>query len=190
MRRLVITQNVTADGVVEMLDDWFDPLAQDAEMLEINARDSALSDTLVLGRRTFEDFRGFWPEQEDDRTGVTDELNALDKFVVTGTMTDPSWQNSTILRGDPVAEVQQLLERPGDGEVVVTGSITLCHHLIAAGLVSGYRLWTYPYVQGRGRRLFPDGHHESLRLAEHLAFATGVTYTHWAVRHDGSTARS
>ena len=184
MRPLVITQNITVDGSVEMLDDWFDPLAQDDDMLAINQRDSALSDMLVLGRQTFEDFRGFWPEQVDDRTGVTDELNSLDKYVVSRTMTDPAWQGSTVLAGDPVAEVRELLSRPGDAEVVVTGSITLCHALIAAGIVVGYRLWTYPHVQGRGRRLFPDGHRQALRLEEQRSFASGVTYTHWTVRED------
>lgn len=184
MRPLIISQNVTADGAIEMLDDWFDPLAQDADMLAVNERDSALCDTLVLGRRTFEDFRGFWPEQVDDQTGVTDELNSLDKYVVSRTMTDPAWQNSTILAGDPVAEVQELLGRPGDAEVVVTGSITLTHALVAAGIVTGYRLWTYPHVQGRGRRLFPEGVSQRLRLKEQLAFDTGVIYTHWTRRED------
>lgn len=184
MRPLIITQNVTADGAIEMLDDWFDPLAQDEDMLEVNRRDSELTDMLVLGRQTFEDFRGFWPEQVDDQTGVTDELNGLDKYVVSRTMTDPGWQNSTILGGDPVAKVQELLSRPGEAEVVVTGSITLTHSLIAAGVVDGYRLWTYPHVQGRGRRLFPEGYSQRLHLEEHRAFATGVTYTHWTTRED------
>lgn len=71
MRPLVITQNITADGSIEMLDDWFDPLAQDPDMLEILHRDSAACDALLLGRKTFEDFRGFWPQQSEDPTGVT-----------------------------------------------------------------------------------------------------------------------
>lgn len=180
MRALVITQNITADGSVDMLDDWFDPQGQSAEMLEINRRDSAQCDALVLGRRTFEAFRGYWPEQTDDRTGVSNELDGLDKYVVSTTISDPQWQHSTIIGADPVAGVEELKAAPGGGEIVVTGSISLCHTLIAAGVVDGYRLWTYPYVQGRGRRLFPDGHHGALRLEEHLAFATGVTYTHWS----------
>lgn len=179
MRSLVITQNITADGAVEMLDDWFDPMAQDEDMLVVNQRDSVLSDTLVPGWRTFEDFRGFWPEQADDPTGITEELDSLDKFVVSRTMTDPRWQNSTVLGGDPVSAVSELLARPGDGGVVVTGSITLCRTLIGAGLVAGYWLWTYPYVQGRGRSLFPEGYTSSLHLVEHRDFRTGVTYTHW-----------
>lgn len=182
MRPLVITQNITVDGSVEMLDGWFDPQAEGADMLEINRRDSAMCDTLLLGRQTFEDFRGYWPLQTDDETGVTDELNGLDKRVVTSTMTDPQWQNSTIIGHDPVDAVRELMERPGGGEIVVTGSITLCHTLVRAGLVTAYRLWTYPYVQGRGRPLFPDGYSAPLRLVEHLSFTSGVTYTHWTTK--------
>lgn len=186
MRPLVVTQNITVDGAIEMLDDWFDPMAQDEDMLAVNHRDDARCDTLVLGRQTFEDFRGFWPEQAEDPTGVSEELDELDKYVVSSTMSDPRWQRSTVLDGDPVTEVRELLARPGEGEVVVTGSITLCHALILAGLVTDYRLWTYPHVQGRGRRLFPAGHRADLRLVEHRAFTTDITYTHWTTREDRS----
>ncbi|HEX7351378.1 dihydrofolate reductase family protein [Brachybacterium sp.] len=188
MRPLVITQNITADGAIEMLDDWFDPLAQDADMLEILQRDSDRCDALLLGRQTFEDFRGFWPEQTDDPTGITDELNTLEKYVVTATMTDPAWQHTQLLAGDPVGTVRELTAsggaEPTGKEISLTGSITLCHALISAGLVDEYRLWTYPYVQGRGRRLFPDGHREHLELLEHRAFDSGVTYTRLAPRKD------
>src|SRR5699024_2995404 len=82
MRPLVITQNVTVDGSIEILDDWFDPLDSPPDQHEILQRDSAACDAIVLGRQTFEDFRGFWPEQTDDATGITDELDQLDKYVV------------------------------------------------------------------------------------------------------------
>ena len=183
MRPLILTQNITADGSIEMLDDWFDPMAQDADQAEILARDSAACDAILLGRQTFEDFRGFWPQQTEDTTGVSDELNALQKYVVTSTMTDPEWQNSTILTGDPVEQVRALKQTDG-AEISLTGSIMLCHALIEAGLVDGYCLWTYPYVQGRGRRLFPDGHTEQLELVEHLSFTSGITYTRWTSRKD------
>ena len=183
MRPLILTQNITADGSVEMLDDWFDPMAQDVDQARIVARDSAACDAILLGRQTFEDFRGFWPQQTEDTTGVSDELNTLQKYVVSSTMTDPAWQNSTILTGDPVEQVRALKQTEG-AEISLTGSITLCHALIAAGLVDGYCLWTYPYVQGRGRRLFPDGHTARLELVEHHAFAAGVTYTRWTYRKD------
>ena len=67
MRKLVITQNITLDGSIEMLDDWFDPQLQDDELLAESHRQDAESDALLLGRQTFEDFRGYWPNQSDDR---------------------------------------------------------------------------------------------------------------------------
>ena len=183
MRPLILTQNITADGSIEMLDDWFDPADDPSDQHEILSRDSAACDALLLGRRTFEDFRGYWPLQEDDTTGISAELDQLQKYVVSSTMTDPGWQRSSILPGDPVPAVRAL--KRGEGaEISLTGSITLCHTLIAAGLVDEYRIWTVPYVQGRGRRLFPDGHREHLVLREHLAFAAGVTYPRWTVTTD------
>jgi dihydrofolate reductase len=178
----VITQNVTVDGAVEMLGHWFDPTEQDDQLRAATRRLSDRCDALLLGRRTFEDFRGFWPKQTDDRTGITDELNGLDKYVVSATLTDPEWQNSTILRGDWPARVAALKEQPGQ-EIVVTGSIRLCHALIEAGLVDEYRLYVYPVVQGRGRRLFPEGYElERLRLVEATSFDSGVTLLCYAAR--------
>ena len=84
-----------------MLTDWFDPQAQAADELTEIHRQTAESDALLLGRRTFEDFRGYWPQQDDDTTGITESLNNDQKYVVSSTMTDPQWRNSTVLAGDP-----------------------------------------------------------------------------------------
>jgi dihydrofolate reductase len=180
VRTLTITQNITVDGSIEMLGDWFDPQGQvDADLLEELHRHDGRTDAFLLGRRTFEDLRGFWPHRSDDPTGIADYLNQVPKYVVSATMTDPQWQNSTVLTGDPVAAVRALKDRPG-GDIVVTGSIRLCHALIGAGLVDGYRLFVYPVVQGRGRRLFPDGFAvPRLRVADAKAFRNGVTYAHY-----------
>ena len=182
MRPLVITQNTTVDGAVEMLGDWFDPTNGDEQVLAATRRRSERGDALLLGRQTFEDFRSFWPKQTDDRTGITDELNRIDKYVVSATLSDPDWQNSTILRADWPDRVAALKEQPGK-EIVVTGSIRLCHALIEAGLVDEYRLFVYPVVQGRGRRLFPEGYElDRLRLVEATPFDSGVTLLCYAVR--------
>src|ERR1700694_530470 len=181
MRNLVITQNITLDGSVEMLDDWFDPQVQDADLLEESHRQDSEADALLVGRQTFEDFRGYWPKQTDDATGVTDYLNRVAKYVVSSTMTDPGWQNSTVLTGDPVARTRALKAEPGK-DIVLTGSISLAHTLIAAGVVDEYRLFVYPAVQGRGRRLFPDGtSFPTLRLVEDpKAFKSGITLLRYA----------
>jgi dihydrofolate reductase len=156
VRKLVITQNITLDGAVEMLDHWFHPQLQDEDLLEESHRQDSQADALLVGRRTFEDFRGYWPGQTNDATGVTAYLNRVAKYVVSSTMTDPQWQNSTVLTGDPVELASALKSQTGK-DIVLTGSITLAHALIPAGVVDEYRLFVYPAVQGRGRRLFPDG---------------------------------
>jgi dihydrofolate reductase len=99
--------------------------------------------------------------------------------VVSSTITDPQWQNTTVLSGDPVQQVRTLKEQPGQ-DIVITGSISLCHTLIDSGLVDEYRLFIYPVVQGRGRRLFPDGFELSgLRLIESRAFGH-IIYARYA----------
>ena len=184
MRTLAITQNITVDGSIEMLGDWFDPQVQgdtdNSDLLEELHRQDRAADGLLVGRRTFQDLRGYWPQQSDDTTGITAYLNQVQKYVVSSTMAQPDWQNSTILTSDVVQKVGALKEEPGQ-DIVVTGSITLCHALIEAGLVDQYRLFVYPVVQGRGRRLFPDGFEvPRLQLLDAKAFRCGITYSSYA----------
>ena len=139
----------------------------------------------MTGRHTFQALRGYWPQQSEDATGISEYLNSVRKYVVSSTMTDPQWQNSTVLSGDPVQEIGTLKEQPGQ-DIVVTGSIRLCHTLITAGLVDEYRLFVYPVVQGRGRRLFPDGFEHPLTLLDARGFRGGITLSRYA----GSSAPS
>ncbi|MET7520033.1 dihydrofolate reductase family protein [Streptomyces sp. NPDC005480] len=179
MRTLAITQNITVDGCVEMLTDWFEPQAQGnadmADVLEEGHRQDSEADALLLGRRTFEDFRGYWPGLTDDTTGISDYLNQVRKYVVSGSIEDPQWENSTVLSGDAVKEVTALKALEGSKDIVLTGSISLAHTLIEAGLVDEYRIFVYPVVQGRGRRLFPDGYEvPRLRLVDSKSFRSGI----------------
>lgn len=184
MRTLAITQNITVDGSIEMLGEWFDPQAQggvdNSDLLDVLRRGAWESDGFLVGRKTFEDVRGYWPQQTDDTTGIADHLNEVQKFVVSSTMTEPDWQNTTVLSGDPTEAVREMKARSGS-DIVVTGSITLCHTLIEAGLVDQYRLFVYPVVQGRGRRLFPDGFEvPRLELVDAKVFRCGITYSCYA----------
>lgn len=157
MRDLVITQNITLDGVVSNDSSWFGPADQDgdAELNEALLGQARASDALLVGRTTFEEMRGYWPQQVDDATGVTDHLNRVAKYVVSTTLEDPGWDGTTILRGPLGTDIRALKAADGS-DIVVTGSIQLCHALIDAGLVDEYRLFTHPHVEGRGRRLFED----------------------------------
>ena len=104
---------------------------------------------------TFEQFRGYWPQLTDDTTGIADYLNNVSKYVVSNTLQEPEWERTTVLRAGLVDEIQALKSMPGR-DIVTTGSMTVVHDLIAAGLVDEYRLFVYPVVLGRGQRLFTD----------------------------------
>ena len=117
-RRLVVTENISVNGVVEFVDDWFDPADQeDAEDLFAAMHDQMASEeALLLGRKTFEDFRGYWPLQTDDASGSTAHLNRVLKYVVSSTMTDPAWANTTdALRGRPRSTRSRPLKSTGRG---------------------------------------------------------------------------
>ncbi|HEY1294457.1 MAG TPA: dihydrofolate reductase family protein [Chloroflexota bacterium] len=184
MRTLAITENITVDGSIEMLEDWFDPKTQgaadNADLLEEQQRQGKGADAMLVGRRTFEAFREYWPKQTDDTTGITEYLNQVQKYVVSSTLTDPAWANSTVLSGDPVMKVTGLKREDGQ-DIVLTGSITLAHCMIEAGLVDEYRLFVYPTIQGCGRRLFPEGYEVSrLRLLDSKTFRSGVILQRYA----------
>jgi dihydrofolate reductase len=174
-RKLVVAENMSANGVIEFLDPWFDPGDQeDEELLDVVRGHTEAETALVLGRRTFEEFRGYWPNQKDDTTGFTAHLNRVPKYVVSSSMTDPEWENSTVLAGSLENEVSSL-KATGDGEIEVTGSISVVHALMRADLVDEYRLFVFPYATPRGRNLVPDGvPMQAFTLAESRAFPSGV----------------
>ena len=186
--RLVITQNITLDGVVEQSErtgDWFSVASGDADTADLEAamRDMmSTEDAQLHGRHTFESMRGFWPNQTGDTTGVTDHLNDVDKYVISTTMGDPDWANSTVLHGDLLDEVRALKDRPGEN-LGVTGSISVCHALIGAGLVDEYRLLSYPVVVGTGRRLFDVDPMATLdlELLDATPFTSGVVLLRYQV---------
>src|SRR5205809_455335 len=120
MRKLIVTENMTIDGVIE-LGDWFRP-GEDPEVVEALHEQDAASDALLLGRQTFEDFRGYWPLQTEDRSGIAAQLDAVTKYVVSRSLGEPGWQHTTVLNGDPLAEVRALKEAPGR-DIIATGSI-------------------------------------------------------------------
>ena len=100
MRKLVITENMTLDGVIDASEGWFAPAGdEDFDQSDLNAalREQAeAADALLLGRVTFEEFRGYWPLQTDDETGVTEYLNNVSKYVVSSTIKDPKWERSSM----------------------------------------------------------------------------------------------
>lgn len=176
MRDLIITQNVTLDGVIDATGGWFAPSGHDdadeTDMIEALAEQREAADAFLVGRTTFEEMRSFWPRQTDDETGVADYLNRVHKYVASSTLTDPGWEPTTILSGPLEDEVRALEQAPGS-DIVVTGSLTLVPALIASGLVDEYRQFVYPVVLGEGRRLL-DTALPRLELLEARPFRNGV----------------
>ena len=178
-RNLALSENMTVDGVIDFDEGWFSPPGADSgldtsDLEDVLREHMARQDALLLGRRTFEAFRDYWPKQANDRTGIAAHLDRVPKFVFSSTLDDPHWENTTVLRGDPASEVRALKEQPG-GEIAVGGSISIVWELIAAGLVDEFRLFVHPVVVGHGRRLFENGAaRPGLELTGATEFRSGV----------------
>jgi len=175
MRRLVVTENITVDGIISPMESWFDPAAEDEELAAVNARNGAAADALVLGRVTYEEFAGYWPHQTGD---VSAYLDRVAKYVVSSSLDKAEWQNTTILRGTIGHELAALKAEDGK-DIVVTGSASLVHSLIPTGLVDLYRLFVHPVVQGQGVRLF-DKVALPLNQVEARTFRSGVVLLEYA----------
>ena len=185
MRKVAVFTSVSLDGVMQAPGrpdedtrggfahgGWAAPY-NDQVMAEVAAREMADSGPLLLGRRTYEDFYGFWPHQQDNP--FTEVLNATLKYVASTTLAEPlPWSNSRLLEGDAADAVARLKEEPGK-DLTVLGSGELARSLIRRGLVDRYTLLVHPLVLGSGRRLFPeDGPRIPLRLVESVTTTTGV----------------
>jgi dihydrofolate reductase len=129
------------------------------------------AESLLLGRVTYEGFSGAWPEREGE---FADKINTMPKYVVSSTLTDPDWTNTTVLSGDPIEEVAKLKEADG-GPILVNGSARLVHALVENDLVDEYRAMVHPVLVAEGLRMFPDpGDMKKLKLADAIAYDSGV----------------
>lgn len=170
MRKLIVTENLTADGVMENPNLSY----QSDDLITVNKANMQAADALLLGRKTYQEFVAFWPFQTDDKTGVADYINSVAKYVVSSTLQKAEWNNTTILSGPLAEEIANLKQQSGR-DIVVTGSATLVWSLMRQALVDEYRLFVAPEVRGHGKRLFPDpGATQALRLVESLSFSSGV----------------
>ena len=129
------------------------------------------ADALLLGRRTYEGFAAAWPSRDGE---FAEKFNSMPKFVVSSSLEDPDWTNSTVLEGDLV-EAVSTLKRDRDGDIVVHGSAQLVQALIEADLVDELRLMVFPVVLGTGQRLFGEtSESKTLRLADSKMVGDGV----------------
>jgi dihydrofolate reductase len=176
---IVLTENCTVDGVVDLAAGWFDPADQtDEQLLAATRAHMAEQDALLLGRKTFEAFRSYWPNRTDDATGITHHLNQVRKYVLSATLQEPGWEPTTVLRD--LDAVRELRDRPG--HLGVTGSISVAQQLVAADLVDEYRLFVYPVLVGSGAGVLAGPGRVDLDLADAVQFPSGVTFLRYGRR--------
>jgi dihydrofolate reductase len=171
MGKVVVSQFVTLDGVVEdpggseKLDrgGWAFLFDRGPEGDQFKLEELMASESLLLGRTTYDGFADAWPSREGE---FADKFNNMPKYVVSTTMGEPEWNNSTVIRGDVAGRVAELKQQPG-GDVLVNGSMQLIATLMEHDLVDEYRLMVFPVVLGSGKRLFGETEAaKSMRLLE------------------------
>jgi dihydrofolate reductase len=184
MSRVVVVNNVTLDGVMQAparpdedrrggftRGGWALPY-NDEVMAQRMGRNMSQGGSLLLGRRTYEEFYSVWPSRTDNP--YTEVLNNTQKYVASTTLAEPlPWQNSTLLGGDVAQAVAGLRQQPGK-DLVILGSGALIHSLLPHHLIDEFVLLIHPLVLGSGHRLFPDGAAVALRLTDSVTTTTGV----------------
>lgn len=171
MGSLVSNFFISLDGVVEAPDQWHFPYFND-QMGEAIGSGSADYAAFLMGREMYDQWSEFWPQQTGDDMPFAGFINNVDKYVVSSSLKDPQWTNSTVVPGDP-AEIRALKERI-EGLIGMSGSIRTVRWLLAEGLLDELNLMLHPIVVGKGEKLFTDGATHPLRLVKHETFETGV----------------
>ena len=191
MGKIVITTNISLDGVVQdpdgqegfRLGGWFGQSGgQDLEAwAKVETEEALGAEALLLGRRSDEWFATRWQSRGGE---WADKLNSLPKYVVSGTLKDPRWSNSTVLTGDVVSEVSKLKQQVS-GEILVYASYQLVHALIEHDLADELRLVIFPVVLGAGQRLFGEtSAAKPLRLVDTTTIGHGLAFVTYEIVRD------
>jgi dihydrofolate reductase len=180
MRKVIVSEYVTLDGVME------DPGGGEGtkhggwsfqfwneEAAKFKFDELFASDTLLLGRMTYQGFAKAWPSITDEQ-GFAERMNSLPKFVISTTLEKLEWNNSRLIKGNITEEVIKLKQQPGQ-DILVAGSCELVHTLMQQNLIDEYRLMVHPIVVGSGKRLFRDGSETRvLKLVDTKTFSSGI----------------
>jgi dihydrofolate reductase len=178
MGRIVVTEFMSLDGVIEdpggsedfEHGGWSFEISRGDEGDRFKLDEAMESEALLLGRVTYEGFAEAWPEREGE---FADKFNGMPKYVVSASMGEPEWENSTVIAGDLAEEVAKL-KANHDGDIVVHGSARLAQALLDQDLVDELRLMVFPVVLGSGKRLFGDSGKKPLQLADSQVVGDGV----------------
>ena len=179
MGRIVVTEFISLDGVVEdpggaedfKYGGWSFEFSRGDEGDKFKLDEALNADALLLGRVTYQGFADAWPQRDGE---FADKFNSMPKYVVSSTLREPEWNNSTVLAGDLGQAVDEL-RRKHDGDIVVHGSAQLVQELLERDLVDELRLMVFPVVLGSGKRLFGESSNKlPLRLADSKTVGDGI----------------
>jgi dihydrofolate reductase len=145
MRKIVNSTYISLDGVVDRPHEWQSVGDRGSRGDEIQAELLFSCDALIMGRRTYEGFAPVWPTRSDP---YSDHINTMAKYVVSSTLTDPEWSNTSVIDGDPVPAIERLKAAPGK-DIVQYGFGPLSGALLEAGLLDELRLWVHPLIVGK-----------------------------------------
>jgi len=180
MRKIILSELITLDGVLEApggepgfkYTGWSGEYFNE-EYLQFKLGEIFEAGALLLGRITYEGFAEAWPGRNDEM-GFADRMNSLPKYVVSTTLDQAEWNNSTLIKTNVVETIRQLKSQPGS-DILVVGSGTLARTLMQHDLIDEYRLMVHPTILGIGRQLYTDtGERKNLRLLETRVFNTGI----------------
>jgi dihydrofolate reductase len=189
MGRIVVSENVSLDGIVQdpagdegfSRGGWVGLIAAREDVARITLDEALGVEALLFGRRTYEWFAARWPSRSGQ---LADRLNSLPKFVVSSTLEAAHWNNSTILTGNAVDEVSKLKQEQ-NGEVLVAGSFQLLRTLIEHDLIDEMRLKVFPIVLGAGVHLFGEtSNRKPMRLVDSRILSDGIAFLTYEVVHD------
>ncbi|MGH8969984.1 MAG: dihydrofolate reductase family protein [Actinomycetes bacterium] len=177
MGRIVSNFFISLDGVVESPDKWHFPYFDDA-MGAIVGEGMATTTAMLMGRRLYDEWSSFWPAQGPE-VPFSEFINTTPKYVLSTTLKDPVWQNTTVISEDVAAEVRALKDRT-DGDIGMSGSATTVRWLLANGLLDELALLVHPIAVGSGQRLFEDATTHPLELRSCAPLDTGVLHLRYA----------
>jgi dihydrofolate reductase len=181
MGRIVVTEFVSVDGVVEdpggvegfTHGGWVFEIDRGDEGEQFKLDEALGSDAMLLGRRTYDTFAASWPSRRGE---WADKLNSMPKYVVSSTLTDPTWNNTTVISSGGLDEEVARIKQAHDGDIAVHGSTQLVQALLDRDLVDEVRLMVFPVVLGAGQRLFgATSDKKPLRLVDSRTVGDGVT---------------
>jgi dihydrofolate reductase len=175
---------ISLDGVIESPETWHFPYFDD-QMGAVVGELMGDTDATLIGRQTYDEFAAYWPSA-DPADPITDVMNGARKYVVSSSLTEPTWQNTTVVTGEPEAVAAELTSLKADTRLGTTGSATLVRWLLEQGLVDELHLLVHPIVVGHGKKLFADGATVPLKLLKSTTFDSGVLHLVYGAADDAS----